>query len=105
MGEIAGIVPRDRAIRFFSSYEIASGALMPEGLGQLLMIAVCCVLLYLGIAKKFEPLLLVPIAFGGILANIPFAGLSEPGGLLDVLYHMGIENTLFPLLILWESVQ
>ena len=97
--KLQGLFQETGLYGFFSSYEIASGALMPEGLGQLLMIAVCCVLLYLGIAKKFEPLLLVPIAFGGILANIPFAGLSEPGGLLDVLYHMGIENTLFPLLI------
>ena len=71
----------------------------PEGWRQLVMIVVCCVLLYLGIAKKFEPLLLVPIAFGGILANFPLAGMTEPGGVLYVLYHMGIENALFPLLI------
>ncbi len=78
---------------------VPEGALMPTGIGQLVMIGVCLILLYLGIAKKFEPLLLVPIAFGGILANIPFAGLTEEGGLLWILYHMGIENTLFPLLI------
>lgn len=76
-----------------------ANTILPVGLGQLVMIAICCVLLYLGIAKKFEPLLLVPIAFGGILANIPFAGMTEEGGLLYVLYHAGISNTLFPLLI------
>ena len=72
---------------------------LPDGLGKFIMILVCTFLLYLGIAKKFEPLLLVPIAFGGILANIPFAGMTEEGGLLYVLYHAGISNTLFPLLI------
>lgn len=76
-----------------------ANTILPVGLGQLVMIAICCVLLYLGIAKKFEPLLLVPIAFGGILANIPFGGMTEEGGLLYVLYHAGISNTLFPLLI------
>ena len=84
---------------FFGNMTVPDGALMPTGIGQLVMIGVCLVLLYLGIAKKFEPLLLVPIAFGGILANIPFAGLTSEGGLLWILYHMGIENTLFPLLI------
>ncbi len=78
---------------------------IPLGVGQFVMILICLGLLYLGIAKKFEPLLLVPIAFGGILANIPFAGLIEAGGngsppgLLYILYQMGIANTLFPLLI------
>ena len=75
------------------------GSLLPLGVGQIVMMGVCCVLLYLGIRKNFEPLLLVPIAFGGILANIPNAGLTAPDGLLGILYHMGIENTLFPLLI------
>ncbi|MBO7332855.1 MAG: sodium ion-translocating decarboxylase subunit beta [Alphaproteobacteria bacterium] len=79
--------------------EVGGGGLLPVGIGQIVMIAVCFGLLYLGIRKKFEPLLLVPIAFGGVLANIPYAGLTEPDGLLGILYHMGIENTLFPLLI------
>ncbi len=48
--------------------------------GQLGMLAVCLGLLYLGIAKKFEPLLLVTIGFGGLLSNIPGAGIAEPGG-------------------------
>lgn len=90
---------------FFGDMTMAANGFLPNGIGQLVMILICLILLYLGIAKKFEPLLLVPIAFGGLLANIPFAGLTDPGdastpaGLLNVLYQMGIANTLFPLLI------
>ncbi|MBR4926934.1 MAG: sodium ion-translocating decarboxylase subunit beta [Alphaproteobacteria bacterium] len=76
-----------------------SGLILPLGLGQLVMIGICLILLYLGIVKKFEPLLLLPIAIGGILSNIPGTGLTEPEGLLYVLYHMGIENGIFPLII------
>ena len=43
------------------------------------MILIGLLLIYLGIAKKFEPLLLIPIGFGGILANIPYAGIADPG--------------------------
>ncbi|OGL12303.1 MAG: glutaconyl-CoA decarboxylase subunit beta [Candidatus Rokubacteria bacterium RIFCSPLOWO2_12_FULL_71_22] len=56
-------------------------------------------LIYLGIAKQVEPVLLVPIGAGVILANIPLGGLTEPGGLLAVLRAAGIETELFPLLI------
>lgn len=65
----------------------------------LIMIAVGCGLLYLAIARKFEPLLLLPIGFGAILTNIPVAGLSEPGGLLYYVYDIGIDSGVFPLLI------
>ena len=65
----------------------------------LIMIAVGCLLLYLAIARGFEPLLLLPIGFGAILTNIPVAGLSEPGGLLYYVYHIGIDTGVFPLLI------
>ncbi|OGP92320.1 MAG: glutaconyl-CoA decarboxylase subunit beta [Deltaproteobacteria bacterium RBG_16_54_18] len=64
-----------------------------------IMIVVGCVLLYLGIKKNFEPLLLVPIGFGCILVNIPLAGLMERGGFLKVIYDAGIMTELFPLLI------
>jgi len=63
---------------------------------QLLMIIISLFLLYLGIAKKYEPLLLVPISFGMLLVNLPLGGLMEPpaegqiGGLLYYLY-LGIE--------------
>jgi sodium ion-translocating decarboxylase beta subunit len=64
-----------------------------------IMIVVGAVLLYLGIKKDFEPLLLVPIGFGCILINIPLAGLMEEGGFLRVIYDAGILTELFPLLI------
>jgi oxaloacetate decarboxylase beta subunit len=67
--------------------------------GELLMMAVGGVLLYLAIAKKFEPLLLVPIGFGAILSNIPIAGMAGPEGLLGYIYHVGIETGVFPMLI------
>jgi len=63
------------------------------------MIGVGFILLYLGIRRKFEPLLLVPIGFGAMLSNIPLAGLSEPGGLLYYVYEFGITTGIFPLII------
>lgn len=68
-------------------------------LGQIIMILVGCLLLFLAVAKGFEPLLLLPIGFGAILANIPNAGFTEEGGLLYYIYHAGIESGVFPLLI------
>ena len=81
---------------------------------SLVMIVVACVLLYLGIVKKFEPLLLVGIAFGTLLTNLPGAGLYHPelwdgiingtksygdvlhdGGLLDILY-IGVKAGVYP---------
>ena len=71
-----------------------------HGIFKLIMILVGLLLIYLGIAKKFEPLLLLPIGFGGILANIPYAGIAEPGGFLYAFYEMGIGDVpIFPLLI------
>ncbi len=83
----------------------------PYGVGQILMIGVCLILLYLAIAKEFEPLLLIPIGFGGLLSNIPLAGIAgppvvdtlghlvEPGGFLYYTFSFGIETGLFPILI------
>lgn len=65
---------------------------------HLIMIGVACVLIYLAIAKKFEPLLLLPIAFGILLANLPLAGLMEDGGLLYYLYQ-GVKLGIYPSLI------
>ncbi len=67
--------------------------------GAPIMFLVCLVLLYLGIKKEFEPLLLVPIAFGGILANIPVCEIAGPHGFLGIIYNCGIESGLFPLFI------
>jgi sodium ion-translocating decarboxylase beta subunit len=80
-------------------------------IGQAVMMSIGCVLLFLAIAKNFEPLLLVPIGFGTLLVNIPGAGFDlapvydasgamlAPGGLLYYIYHVGIETGMFPLLI------
>ncbi|PHS49156.1 MAG: glutaconyl-CoA decarboxylase subunit beta [Alteromonas sp.] len=67
--------------------------------GQLIMMAVGFLLLFLAIVKKFEPLLLIPIGFGALLTNIPLAGFSEAGGLLHYIYAIGIDTGVFPLLI------
>jgi len=89
----------------------ASSGLAQMVTGQAIMILVGLTLLYLAIQKGFEPLLLVPIGFGTVLANIPGAGfeaapvydalghLESPGGLLYYIYHAGIETGLFPLVI------
>ncbi len=63
------------------------------------MLVIACVLLWLGIAKKVEPVLLVPIGTGCMLANIPLGGVAESGGFLAVLREVGIKTELFPLLI------
>ncbi len=83
--------------------------------GSIVMIVVGALLLYLGIAKKMEPLLLVPIGFGVILVNLPFGGLmntivdgvtynyyivgGEPVGLLARLFHYGLDWEVIPLFI------
>lgn len=67
--------------------------------GQGVMILIGMLLLYLAIKKNFEPLLLVPIGFGGVLANIPGAGLAEGSGILHLFYVVGIESGAFPLII------
>lgn len=68
-------------------------------LKQFIMILVSLVLLYLAIAKKFEPLLLLPIGFGGMLANIPGVEIAVGTGVLAQFYAMGLQTGIFPLLI------
>ena len=83
-------------------YGIIDGQLDKDwtiGVGRVLMICVGLVLLYLGIFKQFEPLLLIPIGYGAILSNIPLAGIAEPGGILYYVYEVGIVTGMFPLLI------
>ena len=89
----------------------ATSGLSQIELGQLVMMVVGLSLLFLAVRKGFEPLLLVPIGFGTILANIPGAGfdaapiydqlgnLESPGGLLYYIYNAGIATGLFPLII------
>jgi oxaloacetate decarboxylase beta subunit len=67
--------------------------------GRIIMIFVSFGLFYLAIAKGFEPLLLLPIGFGGLLANVPIAGIAGPDGFLGIIYEMGLSNQLFPVLI------
>ncbi|MBU8920474.1 MAG: sodium ion-translocating decarboxylase subunit beta [Bacteroidales bacterium] len=63
------------------------------------MILLSCYLIFLAIHRRFEPLLLLPIGFGGILANIPLAAIAGPQGFLGMLYTFGLQTGLFPLLI------
>ncbi len=70
-----------------------------KGLGRVIMILVVFLLFYLAIKKGFEPLLLLPIAFGGLLANIPVAGIAGEHGFLGVIYNMGLSNEMFPIII------
>lgn len=65
----------------------------------IVMMAVGGVLIWLAIKHEYEPLLLLPIGLGCILANIPGTGMLDEGGLLKVLYDAGIENELFPSLV------
>jgi len=66
---------------------------------HIVMIAVGCTLLWLGISKGYEPLLLLPIGFGAILVNIPLAGMMDEHGFLRFFYDNGVLTEIFPLLI------
>ena len=72
------------------------GALTIE---NVIMFAAGCGLLFLGIRKGYEPLLLIPIGFGAILVNVPLAGMMSEGGLLRHFYEFGVMNEIFPCLI------
>ena len=82
-----------------------TSGLAAVSLPQAIMIAVGLILLYLAIGRKFEPLLLIPIAFGCVLTNIPLAPFTEgpagemPGGIFYYLYQAGLFTELFPVLI------
>jgi sodium ion-translocating decarboxylase beta subunit len=67
--------------------------------GNALMIAIGGILITLAVVKEYEPVLLLPIGFGCILANIPLTGMSAENGIFGVLYRAGISTELFPLLI------
>ncbi len=76
-----------------------SGVIVP-GWQKLLMLAIGFLIVYLGAAKGFEPLLLIPIGFGTILVNIPGAEMGDaPHGMLHILYSAGVGNEFFPMLI------
>ena len=66
---------------------------------NLIMFAIGGLLIYLAIAKEYEPMLLLPIGFGAILSNIPFSSAVGEDGFLTILYDAGIQTELFPVLI------
>ncbi|MGW8302027.1 MAG: sodium ion-translocating decarboxylase subunit beta [Desulfobacterales bacterium] len=70
-----------------------------EGIGAMLMVGVGLLMLFLAIGKRFEPLLLLPMSVGCILANIPLAGITGPGGIIYYIYQIGIKTGVFPLLV------
>ena len=109
---------------FVKGHEVKVLGGLPYGIGQLIMIPLCLVMLYLAIVKGFEPLLLLPIGFGGLLANCPLAGVTapammhdgaisflasgipvmqggiiEPGGFLYYFFRFGIDTGVFPIMI------
>ncbi len=67
--------------------------------GNVLMLGVGLLLIALAIFKKYEPLLLLPIGFGCVVANIPLTGMTDGQGIFGILYRVGISTELFPLLI------
>jgi sodium ion-translocating decarboxylase beta subunit len=84
---LADLLPE--LIKGFSSFSLGNG----------LMILVGASLIALAVIKEYEPVLLLPIGFGCILANIPLTGMADGNGLFAVLYRAGISTELFPLLI------
>jgi len=86
----------------FANSEVTGFEQILEAHGQWIMIIICLFLLWLGIKKQFEPLLLVPIAFGGLLSNIPMPlgeEIAGPNGFLGIIFEAGIHKGLFPLII------
>ncbi len=73
--------------------------LLNFSIGNGVMISAALVLIYLAVFKEIEPVLLLPIGFGCLLANIPLAGMTAAEGMTEVLYDAGIKTELFPLLI------
>ena len=77
----------------------ATTGLAAMSVGELVMIGISLLLIYLAVGRGFEPLLLLPIGFGGILANVPLIGIAEAGGFLGMINAIGLETGIFPLLI------
>lgn len=97
--EIAAAETEKAAVAQQESVNPFAGIIVP-GWQKLLMLAIGFLIVYLGAAKGFEPLLLIPIGFGTILVNIPGAGMGDaPHGMLHILYSAGVGNEFFPMLI------
>ena len=83
-------------------YDLWSGTgltLLLQNPKNAVMMALSGILVYLAIAKSFEPLLLLPIGFGGLLSNIPGVDIATAGGILHMFHMVGISTGVFPLLI------
>ena len=94
---IYGEAPAVEEAEVESAVEFAESA---PGWQKLIMIALGFLIIYLAVAKGFEPLLLVPIGFGVVLVNIPGAGMGQgPDGMLHIIYNAGVGNEFFPMLI------
>ena len=97
--EIAAAEAEKAAIASQEAEDPFSGVIV-SGWQKLLMLAIGFLIVYLGAAKGFEPLLLIPIGFGTILVNIPGAGMGDaPHGMLHILYSAGVGNEFFPMLL------
>ena len=88
-------MPSDLLLRLWETTGLANFG----GIGPIAMMAVGGVLIFLGISRRFEPLLLIPIGFGAILSNIPVADIGGPDGILGYFYSVGVSTGIFPLLI------
>lgn len=81
------------------SFDPFAGTIVPSW-QKIIMLAIGFLIVYLGAARGFEPLLLIPIGFGTILVNIPGAGMGDaPHGMLHIIYSAGVGNEFFPMLI------
>lgn len=97
--EIAAELAQEQAKEIAAEENPFEGRKTP-GWQSFLMMAIGFLIVYLGAAKGFEPLLLIPIGFGTILVNIPGGGMgSAPDGMLHIIYKAGVGNEFFPMLI------
>ena len=90
---------QEAAVKAAESVDPFAGKTVP-GWQSFVMMAIGFLIVYLAVAKGFEPLLLIPIGFGTILVNIPGAGMGDaPHGMLHIIYSAGVGNEFFPMLI------
>ena len=97
--EKAALEAQEAAVKAAESIDPFAGKTVP-GWKSFVMMAIGFLIVYLAVAKGFEPLLLIPIGFGTILVNIPGAGMGDaPHGMLHIIYTAGVGNEFFPMLI------
>lgn len=97
--EKAVLEAQEAAVKAAESIDPFAGKTV-SGWQSFVMMAIGFLIVYLAVAKGFEPLLLIPIGFGTILVNIPGAGMGDaPHGMLHIIYSAGVGNEFFPMLI------